>query len=165
MSIGPDNILTRIRELVLRGSAEHDPNPAVYDGLARLLAGFETLAESKTTLALLAFELIFLAAHGVGPVWSACITCGTPLAKRRRVRYDAREGGVLCPDCAVERPSMTTLSAGAAALAAKLAAESFDAVALLGAHRRLVAEVQEVIKLTLAYSSLVIPRSLKYVQN
>jgi len=156
-------VASAIRELVLRGSAERDPNAAVFDALAKLLDLFETVPENKGPLLLVSFEMFFLAAHGMAPQWTRCIECAGALERKGGMNYDAREGGLVCRSCLRESPSTVKISGGAAALAAGLAERPFDNVAVLGANRRLVRELQEVVKLTLAYSSLVVPRSLRYV--
>jgi len=153
------------RELILRATAEHEPDRALCQALGSLFDALAAFPDVKAPLALLAFEFAFLESQGLAPDWARCVLCGVSVARRGLLDYNAREGGLTCPKCAPKSEWSTKVRAGAIALALKLQQESFAALPRLGASRPLIGELQEIVKLVLAYASLIVPRSLKYVWN
>jgi len=153
------------RELVLKATAEYDPSQKVYGVMMSLLNAVEKMPAAKAPLALLTFELAFLESQGLAPEWTRCAVCGSELPKRKRLVFDASEGGLVCGNCYQQRHMSMKMSPGAIALAEKIRRESFEALPLLAPNRELVAEVQGAVKLTLAYGSFIVPKSLQYVWN
>jgi len=153
------------RELVLKGTAELDPDRALFGAMRGLLTALGKLPEAKAPLALVTFELAFLAAQGLAPELSTCAVCRAKLGRAGERNYDAREGGVVCDSCFRPRDMTIRITPGALALAEKLRREGFKALDSLAPNRTLVEDVQKAIKLTLAYSSFIVPRSFQYVWN
>jgi DNA repair protein RecO (recombination protein O) len=89
--------------------------------LAESLAALcEPGPERRLPLLRLRFELHFLTLLGYLPEWHRCGSCGKALLEERDgavvpaiagdARFDVREGGVRCPDCAGDDPRRLVLS-------------------------------------------------------
>ncbi len=97
------------RELV----RDHEPHEELFDLLVEYLELLD--AGPARPAALRAFELGALRAAGLMPRLDACARCGGATAAGP-ARFDAGQGGVLCPRCAPTAPlGAPTLSAAAAA--------------------------------------------------
>jgi DNA repair protein RecO (recombination protein O) len=62
----------------------------------------------------LAFQLRFMVINGFGPGFEHCSACRLPLEQwgSTSVAFDARRGGVLCPQCQTHKPSRLYLCKG-----------------------------------------------------
>lgn len=100
------------RELV----RDHEPHGDLFDLLVAYLEALD--AGPARPAALRAFELGALRAAGLMPRLDACARCGAELAAGLPARFDAGQGGALCPGCApTAAPGAPSLSgAGVAAL-------------------------------------------------
>jgi DNA repair protein RecO (recombination protein O) len=85
-------------ELCDRLCAPRQPEPAVYDWLARFLALLEQRGASAERLR--AFELGLLSRLGLCPSFDACVGCGRTDLEAEVVRLQPLRGGVLCKACA-----------------------------------------------------------------
>jgi DNA repair protein RecO (recombination protein O) len=126
-----------LAELVLR-FAEAEPQPEVFDVLAR---GLDTLCSTsldRIPYAALAALWMETAVLGFAPVVEACVRCGGPLGDR--APFSLPDGGLLCPRCGGTDSALDARDQ--AALAAFLGGDG-EAPALdqrhLAAHRRLLA--------------------------
>ena len=74
---------------------EHDPHPALFDRLERLLADLPTAAEAS----FLAFELDLLRETGDAPELDRCARCGDRPGPDERVFFSPAAGGLVCQLC------------------------------------------------------------------
>jgi DNA repair protein RecO (recombination protein O) len=75
---------------------EHDPHPALFDMMERLLADLPTSAIEESFLA---FELDLLREAGFMPELGICVSCGAPVGDRDGVYFSPSRGGVICGKC------------------------------------------------------------------
>ncbi|MBF8378266.1 DNA repair protein RecO [Alicyclobacillus mali] len=76
-----------------------DAPPAAYRQFVSVLDGLEADRVPADVLAR-AFELKVCAWLGVAPDWRRCIRCGAEFAQAGgELRYDPREGGLICGEC------------------------------------------------------------------
>lgn len=91
-------------ELVMLATADEEVNEALYDLLSQSLS----LLEERVTPAFIrAFELKFLALLGYRPNCQTCANCQAEVQRLKNGTYpfSIREGGILCPHCAVQHKS------------------------------------------------------------
>lgn len=74
---------------------EHDPHPATFDRLQRLLAHLPEAAEES----FLAFELDLLRETGNAPELERCARCGDRPGADERVFFSPAAGGLVCQIC------------------------------------------------------------------
>jgi len=85
-------------ELVNRLTAEHDPHPASFDAMARLLAELGGGEPPLRRLAVFAREL--LRDVGLTPAMDRCIGCGGPIGPGvGPIDFSGPRGGALCGRC------------------------------------------------------------------
>ena len=83
---------------------DHEPHEELFDLLVEYLELLD--AGPARPAALRAFELGALRAAGLMPRLDACARCGGRSTAAGPARFDAGQGGVLCPRCAPDaRPS------------------------------------------------------------
>jgi DNA repair protein RecO (recombination protein O) len=80
-------------EVVDQIAPEREPVPRLH---SMLLGALRALAATDAAMLVPAFYLKLLAAEGVGPEVSACVSCGSTTDL---VAFDPTEGGVLCRNC------------------------------------------------------------------
>jgi DNA repair protein RecO (recombination protein O) len=81
-------------ELVQLLLEEHDPHPAAYLRLVRML---ENLSSDRREEEFLAFLLDLLRESGLQPVLTRCASCGAEVT--RRTRFSPARGGLICEKC------------------------------------------------------------------
>ncbi|MFQ5428718.1 MAG: DNA repair protein RecO [Phycisphaerae bacterium] len=74
----------------------HDPHPALFDGLHRLLRDLEHTAALPGLVGYLWFLLREI---GLRPDFSRCINCGRHPLDSAPVYFSAHKGGAICRDC------------------------------------------------------------------
>jgi DNA repair protein RecO (recombination protein O) len=130
-----------LAEVMLR-FAPPDPHPQSFEVLQQALTQLESFPQSGVEP--LGFRLLWelVSALGFAPSVSACVIDGTPLPVQGSLPFSTRDGGALCPACAVERGATQLPEPDRADLLALLDPEaslpSLDA-RHGAAHRRLVA--------------------------
>ncbi len=104
----------------------HDPHPALFDALRRLLG---ELKETDPLAALVDYLWLMLREIGLRPELDRCMNCNRELSADRMLYFSSRQGGAICRDCEpsmIEKrrisrklvanlPSDTTMPAGGAA--------------------------------------------------
>jgi DNA repair protein RecO (recombination protein O) len=130
-----------LAEVMLR-FAPPDPHPYSFEVLQHALTELET--PSSASVQPLGFRLLWMlvSALGFSPAVESCVIDGTPLAGNGPLPFSTRDGGALCPGCAVERGATQLAAEDRADLEALL-----DPAAPLpqldsrhqAAHRRLLA--------------------------
>ena len=85
-----------VLEILSEASREDHEDPGLFDLGVGTLRGLASCAPDRTPTALLRFDLLALAALGVGPVLDACAICGTPLATAGAPALSPARGGTLC---------------------------------------------------------------------
>ena len=99
-----------IAELVDQFTAEHVENYAVYKLLNSALLW---LSEARNTEVVLRhFELRLLSYAGYHPELYRCLNCKSPLEPKTNL-FSITDGGILCGDCARNRPSLYPISVDA----------------------------------------------------
>lgn len=83
-------------ELVARLIEEHDPHPAIFDQLERVLSD---LATSRREEAFLAFELDLLRESGYVPELFTCVACRRKMEGNETSYFSAARGGAVCRSC------------------------------------------------------------------
>lgn len=112
------------RELV----RDHEPHADLFDLLTAYLEALD--AGPARPPALRAFELGALGAAGLMPRLDACARCGARLVAGDPARFDAGQGGALCPDCTpAAAPGAPALSGAGLALLLRLQAGGLAAAA------------------------------------
>lgn len=84
-------------ELADRFTEEHNPGPALFHALVRVLERIDTGRAPERSLHL--FELQLLALTGYRPQLYRCVTCDAAITPGANA-FDPGLGGVLCPTCA-----------------------------------------------------------------
>jgi DNA repair protein RecO (recombination protein O) len=130
-----------LAEVMLR-FAPSDPHPESFEVLQQALEQLETAPQASVEP--LGFRLLWelVSVLGFAPSVSACVIDGTLLPEKGALPFSTRDGGALCPSCAVQRGATQLPEADRADLVALL-----DPMASLpqldtrhgAAHRRLVA--------------------------
>ncbi|MBN2562870.1 MAG: DNA repair protein RecO [Phycisphaerae bacterium] len=74
----------------------HDPHPALFDGLHRLLLALE---HEEVLAALVVYLWLMLAEIGLRPELSRCVECNRQTAGDALLYFSSRQGGAVCRDC------------------------------------------------------------------
>ncbi len=100
-------------ELVYHWMEQGQKQVSVYELLEYTLDKLNAGDLSAGTLHL-ALQLRFMVINGFRPGFEHCSTCRLPLEQcgSASVAFDARRGGVLCPQCHAQKPSRLYLSKG-----------------------------------------------------
>ena len=85
-----------IAEIVLKTTAEHDPQPDVYHLLAGTFRHLDREEEPRLTLE--AFRLKYLEALGLAPELRSCVGCGKDIIAGEHW-FSAKAEGIECPEC------------------------------------------------------------------
>jgi DNA repair protein RecO (recombination protein O) len=83
-------------ELIVNLIEEHDPHPALFDRLLRVMGDLNTPRQEQ---AFLAFELELLRETGYLPHLQTCVACGNRLNDRERQFTSPIRGGAICRNC------------------------------------------------------------------
>jgi DNA repair protein RecO (recombination protein O) len=110
-------------ELCERLCAPRQPEPALYDWLARFLELIEQRGASAERLR--AFELGLLSRLGLCPSFEACVACRRTDVEAEVVRLQPLRGGIMCRACAPR--SGTPLSPAVRGALARFAGIDLDA--------------------------------------
>jgi len=104
-----------VSELVNKFTLPGEPNPGLYDLLRDTLVDFER--GTFVIRSLLRFEWLFLETLGQKPELNFCVECGKdlsetsePVSLRKRLYFAPVDGGVVCPECRVDRSPILLLS-------------------------------------------------------
>lgn len=91
-----------LAEVMLR-FAPPDPHPESFEVLQQALGELETAVEG--TVEPLGFRLLWqlVSVLGFAPSVDACVIDGTPLPDNGSLPFSTRDGGALCPSCAIQR--------------------------------------------------------------
>ena len=74
----------------------HDPHPALFDALRRLLS---ELAHAAALPALVDFLWLLLKEIGLRPELSTCVNCNRRIEDEKVLYFSSRQGGAVCRDC------------------------------------------------------------------
>ena len=99
-----------IAELVSQFTPEHQENRRIFELMAATLERLPS-AENKELL-LRYFELHLLESVGYRPQLRECLACHKPLEPVANY-FSPAAGGMLCPDCAADKPAAFSLSLNA----------------------------------------------------
>lgn len=78
----------------------HDPHPALFDALCRLLGD---LKDADALRALVGYLWLMLREIGLRPELARCMNCSREVSADRVLFFSSRQGGAICRDC---EPSM-----------------------------------------------------------
>lgn len=134
-----------IVELVDRLTEEYDPNERVYLLLIAVLGELKTddLEDRLTRF----FELHFLRLIGIEPQLERCVGCDEIMtAGGHQLRFSAREGGILCPNCQGSRTDALPLSQAAYQAMKWLSFAKLDRLTVLQMPRAVESEIEEVLR-------------------
>lgn len=74
----------------------HDPHPALFDGLHRLLGDLKTV---DPLVGLVGYLWLMLTEIGLRPELGRCANCHRDVSGDRRLYFSSRQGGAICRDC------------------------------------------------------------------
>ncbi len=100
-------------ELVAALTAEHDPNPALFDSFCAALSDFPGVGAVGPRV--VRFQRELLSAIGYLPELGRCTACGTPAQRGEPAYFSASAGGLVCRNCEaqhVEKRGMPTIVVG-----------------------------------------------------
>lgn len=100
------NLALYSAELVSAVMEEHDPHPAIFDRLARLL---QDLCGAQVEESFLAFLLELLRESGYLPELGNCVECSRMPDSRERSYFSAAKGGFVCRNCEMHFPDRTDI--------------------------------------------------------
>lgn len=130
-----------LAEVMLR-CAPAAPNTAAFDVLRMGLDALEIAPEVATEVIALRFLWQLVAALGFAPSLEHCARCAAPLDLQGGIAFSPRDGGALCPQCAMGLPVSRLTAEDAEGLRSLVAGEGELPVLDLphaAAHRRLLA--------------------------
>jgi DNA repair protein RecO (recombination protein O) len=134
------SVACALAEVMLR-FAPPDPHPHSFEALHQALIHLEAVPPSSVQA--LGFRVLWelVSVLGFAPAIDACVVDGSPLPDQGALPFSTRDGGALCPACAVERGATHLPEGDRADLAALLdpaaPLPSLDA-RHQAAHRRLL---------------------------
>ena len=74
----------------------HDPHPALFDALRRLLGD---LKDADALAALVDYLWLMLREIGLRPELARCMNCNREVSADRLLYFSSRQGGAICRDC------------------------------------------------------------------
>jgi DNA repair protein RecO len=101
-----------LTEILLEGTRDLDPAPALFDATVRTLTVLEGASASDVPLIVAWFELGYLRLAGFLPSFDACVLCGRPAPQRGPVRLSLARAGLVCRRCLGERPTSSLFTVG-----------------------------------------------------
>jgi DNA repair protein RecO (recombination protein O) len=147
-------------ELLDRFTVEEEEHAELYELLAITLA---RLCEAgDLALAARHYEFHLLTLAGYQPRLFGCTRCGRRLSpvisEAPPYAFDMELGGVLCPDCAPQRPKATPLSLSALKVIRHAARTSYQVFAALSLRPLVQREVEQVMQ---SYITYILERKLQ----
>ena len=130
-------------ELLRTLTEENDPHPEVFDLACETLA---LLCDAEhTDVVVHAFEARMLGLIGLLPRFDACASCGAALEGPGEAAFSPGAGGALCGRCAPNATERFTVSRGALAMLARLAATPSNRVERLRISGTIASDVRKVL--------------------
>lgn len=150
-----------LAELVDAFTGEEAPNPKLYDTFLRSL---RLLGKAGATLLTRAFELRLLILTGFGPELGVCTLCRQTLPPGEKITFSPQTGGVLCPSCKGEGP---TIEVGPGTLKAlrHLAAGPFEQVLTMKVAPVIERELYAILAETVAFHLGYRPQALSFLDR
>ncbi len=100
-NLGANRVGWYLADLIQHMLTEHDPHPAVYDGLVQALGDLADLPAIGRTL--LRFQWLLLHETGYGPTLDRDVETGRPLPEHTTLAFSARAGGTVADNGAGDR--------------------------------------------------------------
>ncbi len=88
-----------------------EPNKEVYDLLMNYFASLQTVRDIGKLVHIFQIKILFLS--GFRPHLDSCVVCGKKI--KVKARFSLKQGGLVCPHCETDEPSLSLLSPGAVA--------------------------------------------------
>ncbi len=150
-----------VAELLASLTEEHDPQPEVFDLACETLALLCDAEHPRVVVH--AFEARLLRLIGLLPRFDACASCGAALEEGGETAFAPGAGGALCGRCAPAAVERMTVSRGALAMLARLAATPSNRVERLRISGTIAADVRKVLARVWLHILGREPEMLKYL--
>ncbi len=135
---------SNMAELIHEFTEENDPSEELFDVFLNALAGISK--DTDATLWLLTFEIKMLKILGYLPEWGRCVNCKNSIRQLSGVRFNAKEGGVLCGRCRIQMKDGIMVPAGAMLIAGRLANINLQRLERVKIHQSICIEIEKMLR-------------------
>ena len=131
-------------ELVNEFTEENDSSEQLFDVFLNTLAGISK--NTDATLWSLAFEIKMLKLLGFLPEWGHCVNCKNSIQQLSGVRFNAKEGGVLCRRCQIKFKDGIIVPTGAILIAGRLAEMNLQRLERVKIQLPICVEIEKMLR-------------------
>jgi DNA repair protein RecO (recombination protein O) len=148
-------------EMVDAVTAEHDPDPAIFDILKGSLGMLGRALGAKRVRRI--FEIKLLGALGFSPQVDECVKCSAPVDEKSF--FSARSGGIMCAKCHGEKEGNISVSLGTIKFMRKIQSSDIEKTEHIKLSREVGEETERMLDGFVKFQIGRPIRSLKFLED